>query len=415
MVELVLARRVLRIGLALIVPCLLAAGCAPAEDPMLARARSVLQQTAQQNPEYERYLLSIATDTSSPFVREMVIQRISSENFQTAMEAVEALGENPPEEARPALTQAFETKSGALKRSAAIQLARLGEPAAVEYLEAQIADPVQPLSIPAVVAVARTEGGPDFLTEHLKKRMASEELSARNETYAALGEIGAPWATALLVEGLKQERGQDRLQAITALGRSGDPAVASEVERFVNTQGLVFASLEALGELGNPDSATAVRKMASNDEAAVRVYAQVALWKLGEKSAAIEKINELVVHPDATVRKVLAAQLATVDDQDAWSRLGALAEDQDKEVRVETLRAISAESRVEFERILLDATADEEYEVATLALNALAEVGRGRTLDTIAPLMDSENPYVAISAAHAVLSIRAREPVTEED
>ena len=246
----------------------------------------------------------------------------------------------------------------------------------------------------------------------LAERLKSEDLGVRNEVYAALGELRSPWATEIVVAGLGKEKGEDRQQVIRALGRTGDPAMAGKIDRYANTKGLVFVTLEALGDLGNPESIKAVKPMVSNDSAPARTYAAVALWKLGDKSDAVAAVNELIQDPDPTVRRMLASQLASIDDEEALSRLAALAEDGTKEVRVETLRAIAIKPRPEFEAVLVQAAGDPEYEVSTVALNMLGQVGRGSVVDQIAPLLDSENPYVAISAAEAILSIRAREPAT---
>jgi HEAT repeat protein len=268
------------------------------------------------------------------------------------------------------------------------------------------------LSIPSVVLLGATDGGGEFLAPILAERLKSEDLGVRNEVYAALGELKSPWATEIIVAGLGKEKGEDRQQVIRALGRTGDPAMAGKIDRYANTQGLVFVTLEALGELGNPESVKAVKPMVSNDSAPARTYAAVALWKLGDKNDAVAAVNELIQDPDPTVRRMLASQLASIDDEEALSRLAALAEDGTKEVRVETMRAIAINPRPGFEAVLVQAAGDPEYEVSTVALNMLGQVGRGSVVDQIAPLLDSENPYVAISAAEAILSIRAREPAT---
>jgi HEAT repeat protein len=401
-------------GLAVVLALALTLGCAPQEDPAVAKAKAVLQQTIGVNPDYERYALIIFTGSAAPEARELIVEKMSSDNFQTAMEAVNALGDDPFAESMEPLRQVFGSKGGALKRQAAVQLARLGDADALEYLRQQIADPVQTLNIPAVVVLARTEGGEEFLRPLMVQRMASEDPAVHDEVYATLGEIGEPWATKLLVEGLKQERGEGRQQAILALGRTADPEVAGEIDRFVNTKGLVFATLEALGELKNPESVRAVQSMADNEEAVVRAYAGVALWKLGEKDAALQIVDSLIGDADPTVRRILVEQLGSVDDEAAWGRLAALAEDEDKAVRVEAMRAIGANPRPEFEEVLITGAGDSEYEVATLGLNILGRVGRGGAVEKIEPLMDSENPYVAMSAAGAVLAIRGREPASAD-
>lgn len=394
------------VGAALIV------GCAPGEDPQVAKARTVLQSLAAQDQEYERYALMIAEGSDSPEAMERVIVSIGVDNFQTALVSVDALGDDPSAEATEALRQVFQNGGGALKRSAAIQLGRLGDAEALDYLKAQLSDPQQLLSIPAVVLIGESDEGGVFLGPILAERLKSDDLGLRNEAYGALGELKSPWATEMLVAGLKNEKDEDRQQVIRALGRTGDPAMAGKIDRYANTKGLVFVTLEALGDLGNPDSVKAVKPMLSNDSAPARTYAAAALWKLGEKSDAVVVVNELIQDPDPTVRRMLAEQLASIEDEEARSRLAALAEDGTKEVRVETMRAIAAAPGPEFEGVLVQAAADPEYEVSTVALNLLAQVGRGGVVDQIAPLMDSENPYVAMSAAEAILSIRTREPAT---
>ena len=101
--------------------------------------------------------------------------------------------------------------------------------------------------------------------------------------------------------------------------RTGDPAAAGKIDRYANTKGLVFVTLEALGELGSPESVKAVKPMLSNESAPARTYASVALWKLGEKSEAVTVVNELIQDPDPTGRRMLASQLASIDDEEVAS------------------------------------------------------------------------------------------------
>ena len=388
----------------------LAAGCAPAEDPAVSRARAVIAALVAESPEYERYLLSIAGESVAPDLRSRVIAALGSDNLQTALAAVDALGDAPPAEALEPLRQVFASKGGALKRQAAIELARLGDASALEHLKSLTADRAQTLSPAACVVIAVSPGGEAFLTPLLHERLASEDPGVRGETYATLGELRQPWATQMLVEGLAQEHGEQRQPALAALGRAGDPAMASRIAPFVNTRGLVFASLEALGELGNPDGASAVESMAASAEPAVRVYAAAALWKLGRRSTAVPIANELMQSQDPTIRRVLADQLGSVDDAEAWSRLATLADDPNKDVRADAVRAIAGRERPESEEVLRDAAGDPEYEVSTVALAALGRIGGAESLSVAAPLLEDENPYVALSAAQAVLSIQARLP-----
>lgn len=377
-------------------------------DPLVGRAQTVFEETMSADPQYQRYALQIAEGTDSPFAREIVIRSVDHDNFQTALAAVKTLSDGPPAEARVALRQVFDEKRGALKLQAAIALARVNDADALEYLRSQIADPAQIVHIPAVTTVAEREGGEEFLRPLLQKRMSNESLQVRDEAYAALGEIRQPWATDLLIQGLNNERGEERQQAIVALGRTGDPRAAGEIRRFVNTKGLVFATLEALGAVGDPSSAEAVRSMVDSEEESVRVYVGAALWRLGEREEALGVLAPLVESEDLTTRRVLSEQLAAIDDPKSRELLGELARDTDKSVRIAALRSMGEHDSADLQDALIEAADDSAYEVQTLALNILAKGGGPDAIDAIARHLDSENPYVALSASHAVLSIRGR-------
>jgi HEAT repeat protein len=220
--------------------------------------------------------------------------------------------------------------------------------------------------------------------------------------------IAEPWATELLVQGLNKEHGEDRQQAIAALGATGAPEVARRISRFVSTQGLVFATLEALGALGNPDSIAVVRAKTEHDEPLVRVWAAVALWKLGESDSAAEVLEPLISDEDVVVRRLLAEELGAVDSDKAVEWLATLAGDEDQGVRLNAVRSLDQRASSAEEPLLLAASADQDYEVATVAINVLARVGGEGALEELGALVDSENPYIALSAANAVLAIDGR-------
>lgn len=383
------------------------AGCPAGGGASDSKSRGVFEETLASDPSYLRYGLQISKGTSSPFALQKLIEAAAAENYQTALEAVKALGEHTGDDAQNALRQVFENRPGALRLQAAIHLAGTGDAAAIDFLKEQLADPVQSLHLQAVKALAEADGE-SFVRPIIERRMANDSLAIRNEAYVALGAVEQPWAATLLVNGLKREHGEDRQQVIEAIGRCGDPGAAAEIERYVNTQGLVFATLEALGALGSETSLAAVRTMKDNDEAMVRVYAGVALWRLGQKSEALEVLDPLMQSEDATVRQLLAEQLAPLDDPDASSRLLTLAEDSDKGVKVAAIRSIAVDPDPSLQPALLEAAQSNDYEIQTLALNILAKIGSGDAVASLVPLLDAENAYVKLSAAHAILSINGR-------
>jgi HEAT repeat protein len=389
----------------LVVLLIAAAACGSGEDPAIAKAKQVFGETMRAKPEYAGYGLSVAAGSRSPFVRQILLEMIASDHYATALEAVRVLQDDPPPEAREVLQGVFQQKRGALKLQAAVALARLGDADALEWLKTEISGGGAALSLPAVKVLAEHDEV-EAVEAPVRAYMASDSLDTRNEAYAALGEIGQPWATSLLLEGLDNELGEDRQQAITALGRTGDAEVARKIVRFHNTQGLVFATLEALGALGNPDSAPAAEAMVAHEEKTVRVYAAAALWRLGDAEKAVPVLEPLLEDEDPMLRDLLAEQLAPIEAPQAREWLARLAADPDKQVRLSALRSLAAEPSAEDVPVFLRATGDEDYEVATVALGALAMLGLpAENKAQIEPLLDSDNPYVALSAANALLTL----------
>jgi HEAT repeat protein len=381
-------------------------GCSPG-SLRVSKAQQVFEEKLAESPDYAAYGFSILTDTTSPFARGLIVESIGSDHYPTALQAVHALGDEPPEEARTALVETFSGKSGALKLQSAVALARLGDADAIAWLREQIREGGAQLT-PSVVKVLAEEGDHELLLPALEPYLSSDEPSIRDEGYVMLGEVGQPWATELLLEGLEKEHGEGRIQAIVSLGQTGSEAAAKAIEPFVNTQGLVFASLEALGDLRATGAATNLGAMATHDEALVRVYAGVALWKIGDEEGALAVLEPLAGDEDATVRTNLAEQLEDVEADAATALLIALGRDGDKNVRAAAVRSLIGRTSPEASAFLREAIVDEQYEVATLALNGLARIGGPEDIAGLASLLDSGNPYVALSAAHAILAIEGR-------
>jgi len=382
-----------------------AAGCSGG-DPA-AEARRVRDRWVQESADHRRFDLEISHGATDPVRREQLVAAIADEQFAIASLALDLLATSPPDEARDALRRVFDSKGGVLKLRAAEALGRLGDEAAVAFLRDQLADPAQSLD-PDVVAVLAEQGGERLAGPILAVRTTSDALSIREEAYAALGAVRRTWATDRLLEGLEREHGEERRVAIQALGRTGDPRVSAAIERFVNTKGLVFVTLEALGAVGNPAGRAAVRTMLSSAEPTVRAYAGVALWRLGAKSEAEPVVAALVRDPEPSARAVLADQLRTIDDAQARAHLATLAGDPVRPVRIAALRSIAEAPQPGEQALLLGAAADSDYQIQTIALAALARAGDRDAIEAIRPLLASENPYVALAASNAIVEISAR-------
>jgi HEAT repeat protein len=214
----------------------------------------------------------------------------------------------------------------------------------------------------------------------------------------------------LLLEGLDKEFGQERVEPIVGLGRLGDPSAAEPVRHWVNTQGLVLASVEALGRIGDQASVAAIEPLLEHEQPVVRAYAAAAAWRLGARDAAMAAIPALVGDSDPATRLALAEQLLGCpgDEPTAW--LSQLTQDDAKEVRAEAYRGLIGRKDPAVLARFVEGAQDVDYEVATIALAGLGEAGDTTHSAALGPLLDSDNPYLAISAAHTILALAGSQP-----
>lgn len=394
-------------GLMLLVSAALVS-CGPG-DPGASSEKRALEAygTLTNNAQVEAYALQLAGRSTSEASGALLAGAAGKPAYDVSLAALRGLGERDVPGGLEALQQAFGEKRGGLKAVAAIALARHGETAAVDWLVEKINDgTVQPG--PEVLLQLVESGQTDLAKEILGKGIQSKDTVTRDQSYAVLGAVQDRWATLLLLQGMDKEHGERRREAIVALGNTGDPEVASRVAKYVNTQGLVFVALEALGKLGNPDSVATLTKSAGHEEELVRVYAGSSLWKLGEADLANETLAPLLASEDDLVRAGLAEQLDTVEDARALEMLSTLASDPVKDVRRAALLSLMEGGSAAQLPTFLAGAQDADYDVAAIALEAVGRWGGPDDLAALEPLLDSENPYLAVGAANAILEIRAR-------
>jgi HEAT repeat protein len=399
----------------LLASLVLVAACSGSSGPGTTRADEVFDALVEENHEYAEYAFSLlGGGEGDAFATRRIHAALESGNvgrIRLALIAVDGMpsGASLDEKTKSALRTVFEGQAGTLKLQAAIALAREGDTAALDWLRAE-AEGSGNVSVAALEVLAG-HGEAQLVGPLIKKRMDSDQLGVRNEAYALLGEIGEPWSTRMLVEGLGHEFGEERAQAVASLGRTGDPSVASHVEKLVSYQGLVLPAIEALGALGNPTSVKVVKPMLKHEQPLVRVYAGVALLRLGEAEAAAAALDPLVADPDPLVRGRLAEQLAAVSDPRAIDWLARLAGDEDPEVRAAAARSLVAQAERGtrgLQTAFLTLAEDPDYRVATVALDGLARIGDSQALPAVEALVENENPYVALSAARAAGAIHGR-------
>ncbi len=385
------------------------AGCGN-PDPLEVQATEALQvynAVMAGDRAYELYGIQIATQSTAPETGAILIEKSGAKSYDVFSAALRGLADRPMPEAMEALQTAFATRSGAAKQVAAIALAYLDDPAAIEWLKEVAGDETTSTNAEIMVFLGN-HGDRDLVENALYRRLESNETVVRDETFLILGQIRQPWAVELLKKGLAVEIGARRKTAIIAMGETGDPALADQVKRFVNTQGLVLDSIESLGDLGNVEMVPQLRKLAAHDDELVQVVSAVALLKLGDAETAGPVLDRLATADKEVVRVTLANQLHDVRHEVSRAVLGMLAGDVTSSVIRPALLGLEHIGDQSMEAMVVEKLSGTDPDVIMAALDCLGSWGSTAAIEAVAPLLAHDNPYVQLTAANAILEIRAR-------
>ncbi len=376
-------------------------------DPVAGKAESAWRATLDKDPDNAgKYTMQVASGSSAPFARQLMIEGLDAPKYKAALGAAEAIAAEPFPDAQAKLKEIFDSKAGAIQVQAAVALNKLGDEDAGEWLKGKLGELIGSTRVDVLVFLGKQDR--EAVMPTLEAMMASKEQQDQDEAYQALGQIQQDWSKERLLTALDTERGENRKFAVAALGKSGDPAVAKKIQKFVNTRGLVFSTLEALGELGNPEASDAVESMMDNAYSAVRARAAAALWKLGSLENPEETMRGIIDPEDAESRIEVAEQLASIDDPAALAMLETLASDEDSTVRQAAVYSLAERSEAAVLPVLAKLVEDKAYTVSTVAMRELGQRGDASAIDALAPLLDSGNQYVVISAANAILELKER-------
>ena len=386
------------------------AGCSK-PDPMAEKAAEALQvynAVMAADPAYEQYGIQVATQSTAPETGQILIEKSGAKGYDVFSAALRALADRPMPEAMEALQEAFATRRGGAKQVAAIALAYLDDQAAIEWLK-EVAGKETSSTNPEILAFLGNHGDRDLVETSLYRRLESDDEAVRDETFIVLGRIRQPWAVEVLKQGLAIEHGARRKHAIIAMGEAGDPTLAAQVQRFVNTQGLVLVAIESLGDLGNQEMVPRLQELAAHDDELVQAVSAVALLKLGDAETAGPVLERLATADKELVRVTLANQLHEVKNEISRTVMTTLAGDTTASVVRPALLGLEHNGDPSLETMVIGKLSATDPDVIMAALDCLGNWGSATAVDAVEPLLAHDNPYVQLCAANAILEIRARQ------
>ncbi len=391
--------------------CLLVAvaltGCGAPLDGHAEKAAATYKEVMAEDRDYELYGIQLAAQSTAPETGAILIESAGAKAYNVFSTALRGLASRSLPEATDALQAAFDERTGAAKQMAGLALANGGDAAAAAWLK-EVAEKEQAATNPDVLVFLGNHGEKDLAELNLYRRLDSEDEYVRDEAFMAMGQIQEEWAVELLKKGLAREIGPRRKQAIIAMGLTGRPELASEVVGFVNTQGLVLDAIESLGLMGNSEVVPTLQELAGHEDVLVQVISSVALLRLGDEATAMPVLETAAASSNETVKATLARQLHGMNGDAALGLLSTLAVDKSTVVARPALLVLENSGDSSMEGMVIGLLSDTNPDLVMAALDCLGAWGTAEAANAIVPLLKGQNAYLKLTAANAILEIRAR-------
>jgi len=227
--------------------------------------------------------------------------------------------------------------------------------------------------------------------ESLVRALSRDQPAVREGAARILGELGAQGAVAPLVESLKDSEPGVRREAAFALKLIGHPdAVAPLIALLGDESGSVrIAAAEALCSLGDSAIEPMIAALA-HPRPELRQRAGLALASIG--TPAVDALVAALGHEDPLIRQGAAEVLGRIGDSRAVPGLIRLLGDQVRNVRQESVKALST---LGYPAIapLVAAFREGDIVVQNCTMEALWLIG-GPAVRPLVDLLDDQNPDV---------------------
>lgn len=239
-----------------------------------------------------------------------------------------------------------------------------------------------------------------YLVEALNSRKPAERKAA----IITLSQNDHPAAAHALAQAIKHHFYDVRIAAaFELLHRSGtDSRVAPALVEALHDkdEDVRCRAAEALGEIGDVQSAAGLIEGLRDRSEAVRRVAAAALEEIG--SGVISELLEGLRDTNWDVREQIAHILARVADQTAVPGLIAALRDEREDVRWRAADLLGDLGDTAAVKPLIEALYDQSYSVLWAVARALGKLGDVRAVLGLMDILDDENSWVRQAAAEAL-------------
>jgi HEAT repeat protein len=256
--------------------------------------------------------------------------------------------------------------------------------------------------------------------EPLVSVLADPDEDVRDQAVSALEQIGEGAVDAVL-EGLKSEVPGIRAGCADVLGRmtwSEDVRIGSGLLSVVDDPHpkVRFMAVEALGSMGDPLAADALRKALADPDPSVRVLAASALTRLGDGSG-LPLLLKASTDADPEIRGISVGGLARIATPPALQALRDLTSDEDPTIRRFAFTSLLSIGTPETVRSGLEGLKDPSRNVRTEVAHTLGVFQPPGVADALLETLQSdESVMVRVTAGNALGSIgdQRAEPILLE-
>lgn len=272
-----------------------------------------LKSEIQNSSIYASVALSAFGPEESGSETEKILEALKSENGNTRVAAMMALGEMKEKAAVDPILGILTRDYPLAKASAAVALGKIGDERAVESLKKEMKDGDSEY-VKSSSAIALGRIGKESSVPYLIDRLRDQKVRVRSSAALALGEIGNETAVGPLIQVLetgKDSEGQKknsmnansdvRKSAVLALGEIGSTEATETLIGILTDKGEALEvrtdAASALGNIKDPKAVEALKKVFDdkNTDTNIRNAAFIALSKTRDQKTAgvlIEKLGD---------------------------------------------------------------------------------------------------------------------------
>ncbi|GEM_PF-1377127 len=317
-------------------------------------SRTGVLKTGRISEELQRLLIELLAD-SDPNIADNVIRIIVSFDKEMVGPLIEVLKQGTPYARKRAAEALGEIRDSSATDSLILALGDRDWNVAEEALKAlvKIGPPaVGPLKIALdhedvfirrrATRALGTMGGVEVLVLLLEKALMDSDMLVRQEASKVLSRINDPKILDRFVQELGNSDTAIRQAAVEALGNMGKPAVGSLMNELGSGNNTIrVLAARGLGKIKDSSTIDGVARALLKDEFfAVRLEAAWTLGKIGDAKAVPVLIESLQNDPHFQVRSAAAWALGKIGNSDSIMALISALEDENQEVRDESLKAL---------------------------------------------------------------------------